>query len=83
LYRAEAFYGEILRFDVSAVDFHRFGCDLVYRISNKDSVEDSARRGKEVARAKTGIVFFNYAEKKMVEVSIKFRSLFDASPETE
>jgi acyl-CoA thioesterase FadM len=79
VYRAEAFYGEILQFAVSAVDFHRFGCDLFYRITNKDSVEDSTRRGKEVARAKTGIVFYNYAEKKLVEVPAKFQTLFTSS----
>jgi 4-hydroxybenzoyl-CoA thioesterase len=72
VYRAEALYGEILRFEIAAVDFHRFGCDLVYRISSVGS-------GKEIARAKTGIVFFNYAEKKLVEVSAKFGSLFSSA----
>jgi len=37
VYKAEAFYGDTLKFEISAVDFHRFGCDLVYRISNKSS----------------------------------------------
>ena len=69
VYKAEAFYGEILRFDISAVDFHRFGCDLFYGISNKESL-------KEVAQAKTGLVFYNYAEKKLIEVPEGFQLRF-------
>jgi acyl-CoA thioesterase FadM len=69
VYKSEAFYGEMLHFDISAVDFHRFGCDLVYRITHKES-------GKEIARAKTGIVFYDYSAKKPVEVPRKFQSLF-------
>ncbi len=69
VYKSEAFYGDILRFDISVVDFHRFGCDLVYRITNEES-------HKEVARAKTGIVFYNFGEMKLVEVPEKFAALF-------
>jgi acyl-CoA thioester hydrolase len=69
VYKSEAFHGDTLRFDISAVDFHRFGCDLVYGITQKDS-------GKEVARAKTGLVFFDYAAKKMVDVPKKFQAHF-------
>ncbi len=72
VYKSEAFYGETLRFDIAAVDFHRFGCDLVYGIANRES-------GKEVARAKTGIVFFDYAKKQLIAVPEKFQSLFSSS----
>ena len=61
VYKSEAFYGDTLHFAIAAVDFQRFGCDLVYGITNKES-------GKEVARAKTGIVFYDYTEKKLIEV---------------
>ena len=69
VYKSEAFQGDILRFTISAVDFHRFGCDLVYGITNKET-------GKEVARAKTGIVFYDYGLKKVVEVPENFVALF-------
>ncbi|MDL1891359.1 thioesterase [Sphingobacteriales bacterium CHB3] len=69
VYKAEAFHGDVLEFAVSAVDFHRFGCDLFYRITQKDS-------GKEVARAKTGIVFYDYSAKKLVNVPATFQGLF-------
>lgn len=69
VYKAEAFQGDVLRFAVSAVDFHRFGCDLFYGITNTET-------GKEIARAKTGIVFYDYSQKKPVEVPEAFQALF-------
>ena len=56
-YKSEAFYGETLVFDMTADDFNKYGCDLVWRISDKAS-------GREVARGKTGIMFFDYQERK-------------------
>lgn len=69
VYKSEAFYGDTLVFEIAVVDFHRFGCDLLYGIRNKES-------RKEVARAKTGIVFYNYGEKKLMEVPKTFSSLW-------
>ncbi len=40
-----------------------------YKITNK-------KTGKEVVRAKTGILFFDYKKRKMVEVPEKFFELF-------
>jgi acyl-CoA thioesterase FadM len=69
VYKAEAFYGETLRFEISVGDFHRFGCDFVYAITNKES-------HKEVARAKTGVVFYDYAEKHLMHVPEQFAARF-------
>ena len=69
VYKAESFHGDVLKFAVSAVDFHRFGCDLFYSVTNKES-------GKEIARAKTGIVFYDYSSRKIVEVPAAFQSHF-------
>lgn len=68
-YRAEAFYDEVLIFELATDDFSKHGCDIFYRITNKDT-------GKEVARVKTGIVFFDYQKRKIVEVPEKFKSIF-------
>jgi 4-hydroxybenzoyl-CoA thioesterase len=57
-YRSEAFQGECLRFELAAYDFNKYGCDIAYRISERDS-------GRLVALAKSGLVFFNYAERKV------------------
>ena len=43
---SEAHYGEVLRFDVAASDFHRCGFDIAYRVSDVSS-------GRAVAVAKT------------------------------
>ncbi len=69
-YRAEAFFADRLRVEIGGQDFSRVGGDLVYRVSN---VED----GREVARAKTGIVFFDYVRRKVRAAPPEFRQLFE------
>jgi len=66
-YKSEGFYGDELLIEIAVNDFTGIGCDIVYRLTNKNS-------GKEIALAKTGIVFFNYENKKIVQVPIKFKS---------
>ena len=65
-YRSEAFQGEALRFEVATTDFNKYGCDLVYRITERDS-------GRDVAFAKTGIVFFDYAKRRVQRIPAAFR----------
>lgn len=60
-YLSESFHGETLIFEMTPTDFNRCGCDLVYRVREKAS-------GRDVARGKTGILFFDYANKKPVGV---------------
>lgn len=66
-YKSEAFYGEVLVFDMAADDFNKYGCDLVWRISDKVS-------RREVARGKTGIMFFDYSERNAALVPHAFVS---------
>ncbi|HRP74094.1 MAG TPA: thioesterase family protein [Rhodocyclaceae bacterium] len=66
-YLSEAFHGEMLVIEMTADDFSKYGCDLVYRIRERDS-------GREVARGKTGIVFFDYAARKVAPVPSAFRA---------
>ena len=68
-YRSEAFHGESMKVDMAATDFGEFGCDLVWRMAEADS-------GREVARGKTGIVFFDYRERRKVPVPAGFRARF-------
>jgi acyl-CoA thioesterase FadM len=69
LYKSEAFPGERLDIAVTVTDFNPHGCDFVYRVTEKSS-------GREVARAKTGIVFFDYARRVIQPVPSAFRELF-------
>ena len=71
IYKSEAFPGEMLEIAVGVTDFNSYGCDFVYRATEKTS-------GREVARAKTGIVFFDYARRVIQRVPPAFRELFAA-----
>lgn len=64
-YRAEAFHGETLVFEMTVADIGRVGCDLLYKVSKQDSLQ-------EVARGKTGIVFFDYNAREPVPVPAVF-----------
>lgn len=69
VYKAEIFYGDVLRIDIAVTDMQRMNCDIVYLISNNETQ-------KEVARVKTGIVFFDYRERKPVAIPDLFRERF-------
>ncbi len=58
VYKSEGFYGDVLRIEVAALDFNKYGCDLVYLLTNKAG-------GNVIAHAKTGVVFFDYRTRKM------------------
>lgn len=64
-YRSEAFHGETLVAEMTANDFNKYGCDLVWRLSDKAS-------GREVARGKHGIIFFDYTARKATAVPPAF-----------
>jgi len=66
MYKSEAFHGDVLRIGVSVRDFSQFGCDFVYKVERMGS-------GEEIARAKTGIVFFDYDRRTPVQVPEKFK----------
>ncbi len=66
IYKAEAFYGDILKIEVAPGNIHKLGCDFFYKLTN-------AETGKEVARAKTGLIFFDYEKQKMVSMPKKFK----------
>ena len=71
VYKSEGFYGDILVCEVTPGDFSRAGFDLYYRFTNKTT-------GKEIAHAKTGMMCFDYDERKVVSVPQEFVKLFDA-----
>lgn len=69
VYKAESFHGDILKISVGLRDFNKYGCDIVYHIT---TVADD----KEIARVKTGIVFFDYTCRKVSEIPPVFKSVF-------
>ncbi len=59
-YKSEGFYGDVLEVNVTAQNFDKDGFDFYYKIIN-------VKTRKDVAIAKTGIVFYDYEAKKVVE----------------
>jgi len=71
VFRSEAFYGETIVVDIAAADVTRVGCDLLFRLTEKTD-------GREVARAKTGFVFFDYESRKVKPIPDLFRQIIEA-----
>lgn len=67
VYKAEGFYGDSIQVDVAVGDFNKYGCDIYYLLTNKDTAV-------EMAHAKTGVVFFDYDERKIRPVPEGFRT---------
>lgn len=65
-YKSEAFHGETLVFSMAPADFNKYGFDLIWRVADKAS-------GREVARGKMGILFFDYAAKRAAGIPEAFR----------
>lgn len=72
VYRAEGFHGMVLKVEVGVADLRSRACDLVHRITD-------VATGAEIARVKTGIVFFDYAARRVVQVPAPFREAFAAA----
>lgn len=60
-FQAESFVGDVLKIEVGLMDFNKYGCDFIYRVTNHE-------QDKVVALAKTGIVFFDYDERKIARI---------------
>ena len=56
-YKGEAFHGDVLRVQMAAADPGKYGFDVVYHVHNQ--------AGKEIARAKTGMLCFDYNTHKL------------------
>ena len=66
-YRSEAFHGEVMVVRMAAADFGRKGCDFLWCMNERSSQ-------REVARGKTGLVFFDYATRQTAPVPPAFRT---------
>lgn len=66
VYKSQAFRGKTLVVEVAAGDFSKYGCDFLFRVTDKE-------QGREVARAKTGFVTFDYEKDAIVTAPKEFR----------
>ena len=65
-YKSEVFYGDEILIEAAVTDFTGIGCDFVFKLSKKNP-------RKEIAYAKTGIVFFDYGKRKTSTVPSEFK----------
>jgi len=72
VYKSECFYGDTVTIEIAVCDYTRYGCDLVYRVSDKNTEKD-------VAYVKTGIVFMYYDKREVAPVPEEFKALFNPS----
>jgi len=59
MYKSEAHARDQLLFEVGLMDFNKYGCDIIFRITRPAD-------GRLIALAKSGFVFFNYNDSKVV-----------------
>jgi acyl-CoA thioesterase FadM len=71
-YKGEGFHGDVLHIQLAATDLHRYGFDVVYWVKNQD--------GKEVARAKTGMLCFDYNTRKLRNLPPEMEAQFGLAP---
>jgi acyl-CoA thioesterase FadM len=69
IYKAQGRLGDRLEVEMAVGEFSRSGFELFYRV---------LRGATELARAKTGIVFYDYAAEAVRPVPPGFRALFGA-----
>jgi acyl-CoA thioesterase FadM len=69
VYKSEAHARDQLRFEVGLMDFNSYGCDIVFRITRPAD-------GRLIALAKSGFVFFNYRQSKVVHMPPHVQTTF-------
>ena len=70
-YMNESYYGDILTIDLFIGEFSSAGFEIFYNIKTQRDEKEL-----QIARAKTGIVFFNYETRKIASVPEKFKIKF-------
>ncbi len=71
-YKGEGFYGDVLDIKMAFDDLNKYGFDITYHVFNQN--------GKEVARAKTGMLCFNYKERKLMALPDEVKAKIETKP---
>ncbi|MFD2513111.1 thioesterase family protein [Pontibacter locisalis] len=70
-YKGEGFYGDELTIKLAFNDLNKYGFDITYFILNQN--------GKEIARAKTGMLCFNYQERKLMSLPAEVKAKIETN----
>lgn len=73
-YKNEAFYGQLLEVEIFSGEISSAGFELFYELRIMENQE-----AKAIARAKTGLVFFDYAERKITTMPEVFKKILTAT----
>ena len=69
LYKSQSYYGDRLKFEIGLRDFNKYGCDILYQVTNSET-------NTLVLQAKTGMVFFDYTKNRVSTIPEGFKSHF-------
>lgn len=69
VYKSETFYGDTVVIKIGTGDHSKRSFEFIYLLENQNT-------GNEIARVKTGIVFFDYSERKSVPMPDGFKRIF-------
>lgn len=69
LFRGESFHGDSLQIDISVDTITKTGFELFYRVSRPADL-------REIARVKTGLLFFDYQKRKVSPTPLRFKKLW-------
>ena len=73
IYRGEAHHGNVLRVQAAVADFHRYGFDMYFHVSERGS-------GAEIALAKMGLLLFDFTQHRLQAMSEALRQAVAAAP---
>ncbi len=69
VYKSECFYGDVVKVSIGVGDHGKRSFEFTYLLENK-------KTSTEIARAKTGLVFFDYKNRKTVSMPKTFKNVF-------
>lgn len=69
IFKAEIFYGNKILIRTAFAEPSRIGCEIYYLVTESGT-------DRELARARTGIAFFDYAKRKIAPMPQPFRDRF-------
>jgi len=64
IYKGESIFGNTIKVEIGVNDIHKLGFDLIYKISNIEN-------NKDIAHIKTGMICFDYENRKIAAVPEK------------
>ena len=68
-YRSEAFYRDLLQFEVGIDNFNKYGCDIIFRVNNLNT-------GKLASLARISVVAVDYVSRKIALLPESFKINF-------